>query len=92
MQEAQSMVQFVLNYPFPHAASFHHRDGLSTADFPVVGPAAARDVEHRQKTYRLLVARQAQRREGRARFTHDLWEWKGSCCPLGESEWTEGQK
>lgn len=42
MQKAQSMLQFMLNYSFPHAASFHHRDSLSTSYFPIVGPAAER--------------------------------------------------
>lgn len=50
MQKAQSMVQFMLNYSFPHAASFHHRDSLSTSYSPIVGPAAERSMEHQQKT------------------------------------------
>lgn len=45
MQKAQSMLQFMLNYSFPHAASFHHRDSLSTSYFSIVGPAAVRGIE-----------------------------------------------
>lgn len=59
MQKAQSMVQFMLNYSFPHAASFHHRDGLSTSYFTIMGPAAERGIEHQQKTYGIFIVRQA---------------------------------
>jgi len=73
MQKTQSMVQFVLNYSFPHAASLHHRDSLSTSYFPIVGPAAERGIGHQQKTFS-----QAKIQYREPCFTHVLWEWKDS--------------
>lgn len=76
MQKAQSVVQFMLNYSFPHAASFHHRDSLSTSYFPIVRPAAERGIEHQQKTYGIFIVRQAKEQYRQPCFMHVLWEWK----------------
>lgn len=78
MQKAQSMLQFMLNYSFPHATSFHHRDSLPTSYSPIVGPAAERGIEQQQKTYEIFIGRQAKRQNREPYFTHLLWEWKDS--------------
>lgn len=90
MQKAQSMVQFMLNYSFPHAACFHHGDSLSTSHFPIVGPAAERGIEHQQNTYRIFIVRQAKGKYTEPCFTHILWEWKDSFLSTVK-ESTEGQ-
>lgn len=77
MQKAQSMLQLMLNYSFPHAASFHHRHSLSTSYSPIVGPAAERGIEQQQLMGFLLAGRQRGRTESLA--SHNLlWEWKDS--------------
>lgn len=76
VQKAQSMLQFMLNYSFPHAACFHHRDSLSTSYSPIVGPAAERNIEQQQKTYGIFIGRQAKRQNREPCFIHFFWEWK----------------
>lgn len=81
MQKAQSMLQFMLNYSFPHAASFHHRDSLSTSYSPIVGPAAERGIEQQDLMGFLLVGRQRGRTENLTSHTSTVtvrvqkWPW-----------------